>query len=85
MSEYLLKRKRKIYKVNPHKNNLCKSLITRRDTVSQCKSLIEGSVWLFDRSTELENDRLEKYKNGRRYVHCAFAASIFKAQRLRQY
>ena len=43
MSEYLLKRKRKIYKVNPHKNNLCKSLITRRDTVSQCKSLIEGS------------------------------------------
>ena len=39
----------------------------------------------FTFAIELKDDRMEKCKNGRRYVHCAFAASIFKAQRLRQY
>ena len=31
------------------------------------------------------DDRIEKSIKGRRIGHCAFAASIFKVQRLRQY
>ena len=36
-------------------------------------------------SHRIIDDRMEKCKNGRRVVDCAFAACIFKAQRLRQY
>ena len=33
----------------------------------------------------IKDDRMENSLNGRRIWHCAFAASVYKVQRLRQY
>ena len=67
--------------------SLARLVVTKLVLKGQCQEKIRYNFWANEcfRTIELKDDRMEKCKNGRRYVHCAFAASIFKAQRLRQY
>ena len=56
-----------------------------RPPVANSKSKDRSNEWGLQFYHRIIDDRIEKSIKGRRIGHCAFAASIFKVQRLCQY